>query len=81
MGVYYALRQRAKKADVATPVHPHTLRHCHITLALRGGAKLQDVQRAIGHKRPETTMRYYHSEDIVGKSPGRFIELDTPTEA
>jgi integrase len=38
---------------------PHGMRATFITLAIEGGATLQKVQYAAGHKRPETTERYH----------------------
>ena len=37
---------------------PHSLRATFVTLALEGGAKLQQVQYAVGHADPRTTERY-----------------------
>jgi integrase len=37
---------------------PHGLRASFITLALEGGAKLQQAQYAAGHADPRTTERY-----------------------
>lgn len=37
---------------------PHGLRATFVTLALEGGAKLQQVQYAVGHADPRTTERY-----------------------
>lgn len=56
-------------------VAPHGLRHTHTTLALQAGAKLEDVQRWIGHANPRTTARYYHPGDFTGRSPARLIDL------
>ena len=40
-------------------VSPHDLRHTAATLALEGGADLKQVQELLGHKDPETTLRFY----------------------
>ena len=64
-------------ADAGFPgVTPHGLRHAHITLALQGGAKLEDVQLWVGHADPRTTARYYHARSMIGRSPARLINLD-----
>jgi integrase len=39
-------------------VTPHTLRHAFITAALDAGVPLRDVQEAVSHADPRTTMRY-----------------------
>jgi len=73
--IYRIVRLRAAAAGLPQ-VTPHTLRHTHITLALRGGAKLEDVQLWVGHADPKTTAGYYHPEEFVGQSPARLIELN-----
>jgi len=40
------IRRVAKKAELAKPVGPHTLRHAFITAALDAGVPLRDVQEA-----------------------------------
>ena len=47
----------AKKSGLAG-LSPHGLRASFVTLALEGGAKLQQVQYAAGHSDPATTERY-----------------------
>ena len=44
---------------------PHTLRHTAATLALEGGASVQDVQQLLGHASLETTLRYIQHRDIA----------------
>lgn len=50
-------------------VHPHRLRHSAATLALKSGADVVRVQRMLGHKRPETTMRYLQGLSDLDDSP------------
>lgn len=47
-----------KKADLKLKLTPHGLRATFVTLALEGGAKLEQVQYAVGHADPRTTERY-----------------------
>jgi integrase/recombinase XerD len=47
-----------RRAGIAKPVSPHTLRHAFITAALDAGVPLRDVQEAASHADPRTTMRY-----------------------
>jgi site-specific recombinase XerD len=42
---------------------PHSLRHTFVTLALKGGATLPEVQAAARHRDPKTTTRYAHDMD------------------
>jgi integrase len=72
--VYRTISLRSKEAKLPR-ISPHTLRHTHITLALRGGAKLEDVQLWVGHSDPKTTAGYYHAEEFIGNSPARLIDL------
>ncbi len=57
-GTARIVRQAARRAGIAKPVGPHTLRHAFITAALDAGVPLQDVQEAASHADPRTTMRY-----------------------
>ena len=52
------VRKSARRAGIAKPVTPHTLRHAFITAALDAGVPLRDVQEAASHADPRTTMRY-----------------------
>ena len=36
----------------------HSLRHTHLTLAIRGGAALPVVQNGARHENPQTTVHY-----------------------
>jgi integrase/recombinase XerD len=57
-GAARIVRQVARRAGIAKPVGPHTLRHAFITAALDAGVPLRDVQEAASHADPRTTMRY-----------------------
>lgn len=52
------VRRVARRAGIAKPAGPHTLRHAFITAALDAGVPLRDVQEAASHADPRTTMRY-----------------------
>lgn len=49
-----------KEAEVKK-LSPHALRHTFTTLMLANGAYLADVQNALGHTNPETTLIYAHA--------------------
>jgi integrase/recombinase XerD len=51
------VRRVARRAGIAKPIGPHTLRHAFITAALDAGVPLRDVQEAASHADPRTTMR------------------------
>jgi integrase/recombinase XerD len=57
-GTARIVRRVAKRAGIAKPIGPHTLRHAFITAALDAGVPLRDVQGAASHADPRTTMRY-----------------------
>lgn len=48
----------AELAGLDLKLTPHSLRATFVTLALEGGARLQQVQYAVGHADPRTTERY-----------------------
>jgi integrase/recombinase XerD len=57
-GAARIVRRAARRAGIAKPVGPHTLRHAFITAALDAGVPLRDVQEAASHADPRTTIRY-----------------------
>jgi integrase/recombinase XerD len=57
-GAARIVRGAARRAGIARPVGPHTLRHAFITAALDAGVPLRDVQEAASHADPRTTIRY-----------------------
>jgi integrase/recombinase XerD len=67
-GAARIVRRAARRAGIAKPVGPHTLRHAFITAAqVSAGVSLRDVQDAASHADPRTTMRY----DRARGSPDR----------
>jgi site-specific recombinase XerD len=52
------LEKYTELAGLEMKLTPHSLRATFVTLALEGGAKLQQVQYAVGHADPRTTERY-----------------------
>ncbi len=43
----------------------HDLRHAHASLALRRGETVLAIGRLLGHRRPETTLKYIHLADAM----------------
>ena len=52
------LRQRSLKAGLATPVHPHMLRHSFASHVLQSSGDLRAVQELLGHASITTTQIY-----------------------
>jgi integrase/recombinase XerC len=52
------LRQRSLKAGLATPVHPHMLRHSFASHVLQSSGDLRAVQELLGHANITTTQIY-----------------------
>jgi Phage integrase family len=50
-------------------VLPHELRHGYATHALEFGANPRAIQEVMGHKSPETTMKYLHADGLGVRSP------------
>jgi site-specific recombinase XerD len=58
--VWHACLESARRAGIAKPIHPHTLRHSFATHMFDNGADLPVVQRLLGHADPRDTMIYLH---------------------
>ena len=56
-GIARIVKARAKDVKI-TGLSPHGLRASFVTLALEGGAKLEQVQYAVGHADSRTTEHY-----------------------
>jgi integrase/recombinase XerD len=57
-GAARIVRRVARRAGIAKPIGPHTLRHAFITAALDAAVPLRNVQEAASHADPRTTTRY-----------------------
>lgn len=63
-------------AQIGVPdLHPHTLRHAFVTLALDEGASLRDVQDAARHADPRTTRRYDRNRHNLDRHPTHRLVL------
>ncbi|MDB5859903.1 MAG: xerC [Ramlibacter sp.] len=56
--VWQRLKQRSVRAGLATPVHPHMLRHSFASHLLQSSGDLRAVQELLGHANITTTQVY-----------------------
>ncbi|MGZ5181109.1 MAG: tyrosine recombinase XerC [Ramlibacter sp.] len=56
--VWLRLRRRSMQAGLATPVHPHMLRHSFASHVLQSSSDLRAVQELLGHANIATTQVY-----------------------
>ena len=70
------LQTRASAAGLDVPgISAHGLRAGHVTEALRGGARLEAVQRITRHKKLETLLGYARSVDAISDSSAGSLGL------
>jgi integrase/recombinase XerD len=67
------VRTTTRRAGIAKPVIPHTLRHAFITAALDAGVPLRDIQEAASHADPRTTMRYNRTRGSLDRRAIYFV--------
>ena len=56
--VWQRLQRRSQLAGMATPVHPHMLRHSFASHVLQSSSDLRAVQELLGHANITTTQVY-----------------------
>jgi len=53
----------------------HSLRHTAVTLAVAGGASLQQAQAMARHSDPRTTLVYFHNLDRVRDGAEKYVQI------
>jgi integrase/recombinase XerD len=73
--VFQACRKAARKAGIAKPIHPHSLRHAFATHLLDDGVNLLVIQSLLGHAHLKTTAHYLHLSDSAIRSTRSPLEM------
>jgi site-specific recombinase XerD len=66
---------RASAAQVGVPVAAHNLRRTFAKLAMKGGARLEQIQLSLGHASITTTERYLGVEQDLTDASCDRLEL------
>lgn len=66
---YERVRHLADWSGVNPELSPHSLRRSFVTLALQDGVPLHQVQLAVGHASPTTTMIYFKDAANLDENP------------
>ena len=66
---WYRVRAEAELEDV----HLHDLRHSYASLALRQGETVLAIGRLLGHRNPETTLKYIHFADAMVRDAAETV--------
>ncbi len=78
--VFDTCRKAARRAGIAKPVHPHSLRHAFATHLLDDGISLPVIQVLLGHLHLKTTARYLHVSDTVIRATRSPLEMLGPLD-
>jgi integrase/recombinase XerD len=70
------IKRLGKKAGIKKEITPHWLRHTHATLALMGGADVEQVRRQLGHASLNLIPLYVHNVEGLRNTAADKIDLD-----
>lgn len=78
--VFDTCRKAARRAGIAKPVHPHSLRHAFATHLLDDGISLPVIQVLLGHLHLKTTAGYLHVSDTVVRATRSPLDMLGPID-
>jgi site-specific recombinase XerD len=73
-GVQLAIKAAVRDCGIQRKISPHSLRHGFATHMLELGVDLREIQRILGHARPETTARYAHLTEVTSANAAEKIQ-------
>jgi integrase/recombinase XerD len=79
--VEWVVRTYTQQIGLGRGYSSHSMRTTFITTALENGAKLEDVQRTVGHADPSTTQLYDRGRFTPQKSAALLVDYATAGEA
>ncbi len=74
------VKELAAMAGLAAEKHitPHGFRHGFATRMLRNGAHIKEIQAALGHENPETTLKYLAQDQEDVKAMAHYGAMENP---
>ena len=72
---WQVIKDGTRAAGIKKNISPHWLRHTHGTLAIIGGATLNQVRSALGHSDIRTTQRYEHSAQALADTAADYVGI------
>jgi len=74
-GIRLLVKKYAKRAGITKRLFPHALRSSFTTLAIEGGAKIHQVQAALGHSKITTTERYFRHRNNLADNATDYVHF------
>jgi len=73
-GVQLAIKAAVADCGIRRKITSHSLRHGFATHLLELGVELREIQKILGHARPETTARYAHLTEVTSANAAEQLE-------